>query len=142
MKKKESFLKKLTENLVDFIETENLSIGHEACQWRCRETVVCPYEEHGLKMNCRVCISQYLEQEEDTIFYNRRIHFTDVAGKLRFILPDGQFIKLNAANGETAVILCKYVSEEEAEFDGNRMTIQAFIKEMDQKGIIIEPLKK
>lgn len=134
-------MKKIHDDLAGFIDAEDLSIGHEACQWRCKETILCPYEENGLDMNCRACIDQYLDQEENTVYYNKRIRFIDTTGRLRFTLPDGQFIKLTAGNGEKTVVLCNFVSDKVAAFDGKHMDIQLFISQMDKEGIIIEPLK-
>ena len=141
MTKKEALLKRIHDDLAEFIETEDLTIGHDACFWRCRESIFCPYEINGISKNCKACINHFLEQEEEVGCYGRRIQFIDNSGKLRFILPDKEFIKLISETGEIAVILCEYISKEEASFDGKSMKVRDFIETMDTRGIYFEPVK-
>lgn len=140
MTKREKIMARINSNLAKFLEEEGLPISHQACFWKCKKTIYCPYEVRGLDKQCTACIDEYLDQDESVGYINKRINFFNSTGKFLFSLPDGDFLKLYADNGGVACVKCDYISDTEANFDGRLMKIADFVTESERKGISFEPM--
>jgi len=69
----------------------------------------------------------------------KQIRFIDTCGNTLFLLPDGGSIVITKSDGEQAVKVCRYVTDDLAEFDGTERYLTAFAEECQRTGLTFAP---
>ncbi|MCL2301571.1 MAG: hypothetical protein FWC27_15630 [Firmicutes bacterium] len=67
------------------------------------------------------------------------IRFIDTDGNTLFLLPDGGSIVIAKSDGEQVVEVCRYVTDDLAEFDGTERYLSAFAEECQRTGAVFAP---
>lgn len=69
----------------------------------------------------------------------KRISFTDRAGRMLFSVPDGGFIQMIYGNGEEYVARCRRIDETHIQIDGVKYSTRKFALKMEKNGISFVP---
>jgi len=69
----------------------------------------------------------------------RQIRFVDADGGTLFLLPDGGSIVITKRSGEQVILLCRYVNDKYAEFDGEERSLLTFAEECQRTGAAFAP---